>query len=95
VTSGKAKHAYLGIQLRNASSDAGARVVLVRSGTPAAKAGLRAGDVITTVAGKRVKSADELRAEINAHKPGDKISIAYLRGGSSHTADVTLAGRPS
>ena len=94
VSTGEAEHAYLGVQL-NASSAAGARIAQVRSGTPAAKAGLRAGDVITSVAGKRVKSTDELRAEINAHKPGDTISITYTRGGRAHTADVTLASRPS
>jgi putative serine protease PepD len=95
VTSGKAEHAYLGIQLSGTSSDTGARIAQVRPGTPAVKAGLRAGDVITSVAGNRVKSADELRAEINAHKPGDTISITYTRGGRAHTAHVTLASRPS
>ena len=95
VSSGKAAHAYLGIQLSSTSSDTGARIAQVRSGTPAAKASLRAGDVVTSVSGKRVRSADELQAEINSHKPGDTISITYTRGGRSHTAEVTLASRPS
>jgi putative serine protease PepD len=95
LTSGKAQHAYLGIQLTDAASGGAAKVVHVRSATPAAKAGLKAGDVITSVAGTRVKTADELRAQINAHKPGDTISISYTRGGQTHTVDVKLAARPS
>src|SRR5438093_4019643 len=44
VSTGKAEHAYLGVQLRSGSSETGARIAAVRSGTPAAKAGLRPGD---------------------------------------------------
>ena len=92
ISSGKAQHAYLGVQL----SDAGAaRVASVRSSTPAAKAGLRTGDVITKFAGTSVSSSDELRAAINAHKPGDRVSLTYRRNGESHTVSLTLASRPS
>jgi S1-C subfamily serine protease len=67
----------------------------VRPDTPAADAGLRAGDVITAVGGKRITSADELRVAINAHSPGDKVSLTYRRNGKSHTVEVTLTNRPS
>ena len=95
ISSGKAEHAFLGVGLQNASSERGAQVVRVGAGTPAARAGLRAGDVITSVAGKRISSADELRAAINARRPGDTVSIGYTRAGKSHTASVKLANRPS
>jgi putative serine protease PepD len=94
ITTGKAQHAFLGVVLDDTSEN-GAHVAQVRGGGPAAEAGLRAGDVITQVNGEQVDSSDELRAAINAHKPGDKVSITYTRNGQSHTAEVTLASRPS
>ena len=94
ITSGKAEHAFLGVVLDDTSAN-GARVAQVRGGGPAADAGLRAGDVITQVGGEQVDSSDELRAAINTHKPGDKVSITYTRNGQSHTTEVTLASRPS
>jgi putative serine protease PepD len=95
ISSGKAEHAFLGVVLSDASPSAGARVSGVRSNTPAADAGFGAGDVITAVAGKRVTSANALRAAINARRPGDTVSITYRRNGRVHTASVKLARRPS
>jgi putative serine protease PepD len=95
ISSGKAEHAFLGVVLRDSSSQTGAAINQVRAGTPAARAGLRAGDVVTAAAGKRITSASELRATINAHRPGDTISVTYTRGGQSHTIKVKLAGRPA
>jgi putative serine protease PepD len=93
ISSGKAVHAYLGVEL--GENSATARVVTVRSGTPAAKAGLRAGDVIVSLGGTKVSSADELRAVISSRKPGDHLSITYTRNGKRHTVSLTLATRPS
>jgi putative serine protease PepD len=95
ISSGKAAHAFLGVVLRDASSQAGATIGQVRAGTPAARAALRGGDVVTTAAGTRINSASELRAVINAHRPGDTISVTYTRGGQSHTVTVKLAARPA
>jgi putative serine protease PepD len=95
IANGKAEHAFLGVLLDDASSKQGALIRQVRSGTPAATAGLRAGDVITAVAGKRVHSATELRAAINARQPGDRVSLRYTRDGKTHTVEVRLANRPS
>jgi putative serine protease PepD len=94
IATGKAEHAFLGVVLDD-STENGAHVAQVRGGGPAAAAGLRAGDVITEVDGEKVGSSDELRSAINAHKPGDKVSLTYLRNGQTHTAEVTLASRPS
>jgi putative serine protease PepD len=93
ISSGKAEHAYLGVEL-NGSTGA-ARVVNVRSNTPAAKAGLHAGDVITSLGGKAVASSDALRAAINARQPGERVSLTYTRNGTRHTVHLTLASRPS
>jgi putative serine protease PepD len=95
ISNGKAEHAYLGVLVRAPRAGNGAQIAQVRRGTPAGKAGLRVGDVITRVAGKRVTSVAELQAEVDAHKPGDKIQVVYRRGGKSRTAEVTLASRPS
>jgi putative serine protease PepD len=95
ISSGKADHAFLGVVLRDSSAQTGAAISQVRAGTPAARGGLRAGDVVTAAAGKPVSSASELRAVINAHRPGDTISLTYRRGGQSHTANVKLAARPA
>ncbi len=93
ISSGKAEHAYLGVEL--SSSGTIPRVVSVRSSTPAAKAGLRGGDVITSLDGTHISSSDDLRAAINAHKPGDRVSVTYTRNGKTHTVSLTLSSRPS
>jgi putative serine protease PepD len=92
ISTGKAEHAYLGVEL---AASGNARVASVRANTPAARAGLRAGDVITSLAGKKISSGDELRAAISAHRPGDRVSVGYKRNGTSHTVTLTLATRPS
>jgi len=95
ISSGKAEHAFLGVVLRDSSAQAGAAISQVRTGTPAAGANLRAGDIVTAAGGKPVRSASELRAVINAHRPGDTISLTYKRGGTTHTVTVKLAARPA
>jgi putative serine protease PepD len=67
----------------------------VRAGTPAAEAGLRSGDTITSVDGKSISAADALTSAISAKKPGDTVSITYSRGGQSHTVKIQLASRPT
>ena len=91
ISSGKAQHAYLGVEL----GDTAARVVTVRPNTPASKAGLQTGDVITSFGGTNVSSADDLREAINTRKPGDRVSVTYTRNGKSHTVSLTLASRPA
>jgi putative serine protease PepD len=95
ISSGKAEHAFLGVVLRDSSTQTGAAIAQVRAGTPAASANLHAGDVVTAAAGKPTASASELRAVINAHRPGDTISVTYTRGGQSHTVTVKLTARPA
>jgi putative serine protease PepD len=93
LTSGNFKHAYLGVGITTAQN--GVQLTDVRSGTPAANAGLQSGDVITRVDGNKVTNASELSQAIDAKRPGAKVGITYLRNGSTHTVSVTLAVRPS
>ena len=93
ISSGKAEHAYLGVSLSSTSSTA--LVGAVRDGTPAAHAGLKAGDVVTALDGKAIGSSGELESAIGAHEPGDSVSLTYTRNGKSHTVQLKLASRPS
>ena len=66
------------------------------SGSAAAQAGLAQGDVITSVAGHAVSSANGISATLATHHPGDKITIGWTdQAGQSHTATVTLTTGPA
>jgi putative serine protease PepD len=93
IATGKVDHAYLGVSLQSAAN--GARLGGICSSTPAAKAGLQVGDVVTSFAGKKIGSVNALRFAVDAKRPGDKVTVTYLRGGKSRTASVTLSSRPS
>lgn len=91
IASGSAQHALLGVNVQTSLN--GVTVADVSSGSGAASAGVKAGDVITAVDGAAVKSAESLRAIIDSHKPGDKIRLTVTRNGSSKTLSVTLGRR--
>ena len=93
IATGKASHAYLGISLDSTASNA--LVAGVKSGTPAAKAGLKTGDVITSLGSAQTTTPDQLASAIAEHKPGDSVTDTYTRDGQSHTVTLTLASRPS
>jgi S1-C subfamily serine protease len=90
--------AFLGVGIAPSSqqSSSGVTIEGTQSGTPAASAGLAAGDVITSVAGQTVSSGTSIQQVLGGHHPGDKISIAWTdTSGQSHTATVTLANGPA
>jgi putative serine protease PepD len=93
ISSGKVAHAYLGVQLGDGSG--GATVGQVASGAPAADAGVRSGDVVTAIDGKAVTSADALVNAVDAHKPGDTVTLKVKRGGSTNDVKVKLGTRPN
>jgi serine protease Do len=71
----------------------GVTVASVVAGSPADQAGLKVGDTITTVDGKKVTKGSELVAEIAARKPGAKVELGFLRNGKQQDTSVTIADR--
>jgi putative serine protease PepD len=94
LSGGQVRHAYLGVSIGDAAGQ-GAAVQRVQSGSPAAKAGLAAGDVITAFGGDAVHDAAALTAAVAGRSPGDDVTFTYTRDGATHTATVTLGTRPS
>ena len=91
------KTGYLGVSVDDAAATGqdGAIVREVASGSPAAKAGLQVGDLVTAVDGKAVQDAGEMVASIRSHKPGDKVTITVNRNGNQTTISATLTERPA
>ncbi len=65
----------------------------VRAGSPADLGGLKAGDVIVEFGGKPVKDLYSYTDALYAFKPGDKVSVVYMRGAERRTTEVTLGKR--
>jgi S1-C subfamily serine protease len=118
-SSGTVKYAYLGVTTApidasmkglNLPVDHGALVQTVQPAGPAAKAGIRGGDVsaqvggnnlvlggdvLTKIDGKDIAGASGLQAIIGRHKVGDKVKIELIRSGKPKTVTVTLSDRPA
>ncbi|MFT7722842.1 MAG: Do family serine endopeptidase [Roseateles sp.] len=100
VAHGKVEHARLGVTLQDLSAplaasfglDApdGALVSSVQPGSAAAKAGLKAGDVITALDGEPVRVAGDVSSRVGLARPGDKIKLALWRDKAHHSETVSL-----
>jgi S1-C subfamily serine protease len=66
----------------------------IQSGSPAAKAGLKQGDVVLTLDGRGIKGEDGFPTLLLRHQPGDTIALTFVRGGAQQTASVTLTQTP-
>jgi putative serine protease PepD len=102
IATGRVTHSFFGVQTVPIPPEAAAQagvseglfVAGVVAGGPAARAGLREGDVITTIAGEPATSNIQLQELTLTKKPGDQVSIGYQRDGTSATATVTLEAQP-
>ena len=96
IVAGKTvQYAYLGVSVSTSTTPPGALLATVVQGTPAAGAGLQSGDVIVKLDGKTIESDDDLTNVIETKRPGDKLSVTYVRHSKATTITVTLGTRPS
>ena len=71
-------------------SEDGAQIQEVNAGSTAENAGMATGDVITKVDDHLITDADSLVATIRSYRPGDQVTVTYVRGGETKTAEITL-----
>ena len=100
VRYGKVSHSYIGVGITDVTpenskffdlKDAnGAVISEVQPDSPGAHAGLKVGDVITGLDGKKVSDAGQLQAEVSSKHPGTKVTLDVLRDGKSANVPVTL-----
>ncbi|OIV38454.1 hypothetical protein BIV57_05465 [Mangrovactinospora gilvigrisea] len=101
IQTGKPVYPVIGVLRNDDYSGNGAQIAThaiqgtpaVTPNGPAAKAGLKAGDVITKLDGVPIDSGPTLVSEIWSHKPGETVGVEYTRGGQNHTTQITLGKR--
>ena len=101
---GKVERGYLGVQIKDLDEETtkdlgltdqgGAVVMMVGSDSPAGKAGVEVGDVIVSVAGKRVDNSSTLRLIVSSNKPGVKVPLELIRDKKKMTVTATLEALP-
>jgi serine protease Do len=100
IRTGSVHHGYLGIamndvtpenaQFFNLKNAEGAIISQVTSGSPAAGAGLKSGDVITQLNGREIPNGGDLQLQVAQLTPGTPITLGILRNGSQQNVHVTL-----
>ena len=100
MTTGKVVHPFLGVSTQTITSDVaqaynmpvdqGAYVIEVSSGSPAASAGLKQGDIITKINSSTITSSDDVFKTVRAQKIGDTITITYYRNNKKQTTTAKL-----
>ncbi len=106
IQTGHYAHPWLGVsgatldgetaqQLGLSSDQSGAAIMSVVQGSPADKAGLQAGDLVTAIGGQSVQSFDDVIAYLtNNASVGQTVALSVVRNGQNQTINVTLAARP-
>jgi putative serine protease PepD len=101
ISTGKAQNAYVGVSLNSQVQGAAAISTTSQSsqpivpGGPAAKAGLRPGDLITAVNGKQITSVNDFVGRIATYSPGDTVTLTIKRGGQTKNIKLTLGAQPT
>ena len=99
IGTGTATHAFLGVALDNGSEKAngetraGAKVTTVEPDSPAAKAGIEVGDVITAIDGKTTNQPAALTGFVRQYSAGDTVKLTVIRSGEEKEIEVTLVER--
>jgi putative serine protease PepD len=71
----------------------GAKVARVAASSPAARAGLQSGDVITALDNDAIRNAAQLTTVVHGHHSGDEVTVKYTRDGADKTVVVHLGSR--
>jgi serine protease DegQ len=106
LRNGRVEHAFLGVQPATLTPDiaqqlgmpvsAGVIVEQVAPNSPAARAGIRAGDVLVQFGDRQLQTAEDLLLALRQAKVGDRVQVTYVdKGGKRNTVTVTLAQAPS
>jgi putative serine protease PepD len=99
IRTGKATHPAIGVTAATVGADGqgprGARITKLTPNGAAEQGGLKVGDVLEKIAGKRVLSVDQLVVDLREHRVGETITVSYLRGGAERTAQVRLQDKQS
>jgi serine protease Do/serine protease DegQ len=100
IDSGRVRRGYLGVSISDLNQDmaeafglespSGALIESVQDGTPAARAGIERGDIITLIEGEEVESVADLRLKIASIRPGTDVAVSILRDGEVEELTVTL-----
>ena len=94
IKNGKATYPVMGISVDMNYSGEGALIAksaqAIMPGGPAAKAGLKSGDIITEIGGRAITSPEELIVAVRAHNVGDTVIVKYKRGNSTGSVTLTL-----
>ncbi|MCK9893737.1 S1C family serine protease [Frankia sp. AgB32] len=98
ISTGRATHPYVGASSATITAGeaaatggvAGARIVATVPDGPAARAGLRPGDVVTRIDTSTIRGTNDLIVAARLHRVGDRVSVTYVRQGATETAQMTL-----
>jgi putative serine protease PepD len=90
IRTGRAEYPVIGAQVSIGGDLGGARVQEITSGSPAERAGVQTGDLITEIDGVEVEDGVELIVRIRAHAPGDSVMLTVRRGERTEQVEVVL-----
>ncbi|MFI7128959.1 S1C family serine protease [Nonomuraea sp. NPDC050153] len=91
ISKGKVTHAFLGVSVTDATGDVpGALVRQVSAGSPAEKAGLKQGDLITKIGDTAVSGGDTVVGQVRGFKVGQQVPVTYQRDGKTDTVTVNM-----
>ena len=103
LKTGTVQHPYLGVSVGpltpsiqrqlGVQVDHGAVVLAVDPNAPAATAGFQSGDIVVGIAGKDIRSVEDLLAALRASDPGRQLAVQVVRGGRHQTLTATIGSR--
>ena len=90
----KVEHSFVGVSLPSGGGSS-AKILQIKSNSPASRADLQVGDVVSAINGSPITTSDGFIATIDKYKPGQKVTLSVQRSGQTKQVTVTLAQRPA